>query len=152
MKISYLNGDFLAGPETYVLHGCNALGKMESGAAKSLRAKYPKAYDDYLTHRHDRGLRLGEVIVSEQNGVVIFNCITQQDYGRDESIQYVNYFALRNCIKTVDIYMGAVGIFCSGVPVAMPKIGCGLGNGDWGIVGKIIEEESNHFLPFVYIQ
>lgn len=145
MKIIYVNGDLMEAPETYILHGCNNRGVMGSGVAKAIRAKYPDAYKRYKD-RYDRwGLPLGGVIVARCEDKVIFNGITQDGYGRDGK-QYVDYQAIHFVMCTVNDYVE------EGWCVAMPKIGAGLGGGDWYIINEIIEECSTRFQPVVYVK
>lgn len=148
-KIIYKDGDFLEGPEKFVLHGCNSMGVMGSGAAKAVRAKYQSAYETYMDYYHDYGLHLGDFNRVTVDGVTIFNCITQEFYGRDPRVLYVDYGAVERCMVGINAYMRTfVGEF---EEIAMPAIGCGLGNGDWNIISQIIEEESKYFQPIVYI-
>lgn len=149
MKIIYKQGNFLEGPEKFILHGCNAQGVMGSGAAHAVRTKYPDAYQLYRSLYLDYGLKLGELQYSEQtNGVVVFNGITQYNYGRDPNTVYVDYDAVEEVIKELNVFVGEQYSYPN---VAMPKIGAGLGNGDWNIISAIIENNSPHFVPVVYV-
>lgn len=148
MKIIYKKGDLLQAPEKYILHGANAQGVMGSGVAKLIRAKWPSAYNVYKASEQHNGMRLGVVTYAEQDdGKVILNGITQEFYGRDGK-QYVDYDAVREVIQAVNwLVYGQCGEIDG---VAMPKIGSGLGGGDWGILSEIIELNSLYFQPVVY--
>lgn len=144
MKIEYRVGNILNSPCKHILHGCNAQGVMGSGIAKQIRDKYPKAFADYRD-AYERGeVYLGNVITSRQNdGVTIYNAISQETYGRNGV--HVSYDAL-----------GEIFWRLNGYPeleyeiLAMPKIGAGLGGGDWNIIADIIENKSKTYQPVVY--
>lgn len=142
MKIKYISGDALTGPESVLIHGCNNRGVMGSGIAKTIREKYPASYDFYKKCYQRDHLPLGSVYTWFNKPKTIIHCITQNGYGTDK--QYADYDAIRQCIIKVNR-------ICTTLDVAMPKIGAGLAGGDWTIIEKIIEEESTNFKPIVYV-
>lgn len=116
-----------------IIHGVNARGVMGSGVAKDIRIAFPEAFHKYLEAYSSGFLELGSIsFVTLANGVVVVNACTQNFYGYDGAM-YVNYDAVRNCLAAVKL------TFPEG-PYFLPKIGCGLGGGDWNVVSKIIEE------------
>ncbi len=144
MKIIYIQDDIMNCAENYILHGCNAQRVFGAGVALAIKKKYKHAYTAYMKGSHD----LGTVTYSKDiDGKIVFNCITQEFYGREIGKQYVSYEAIRKCIKRVDI-MFSEGFL--GRHVAMPLIGAGLGGGDWEVIKRIIEDNSNNFQPVVY--
>lgn len=146
MKIMYKTGNLLDATEPFILHGCNAQGKMNSGVAKAIRDKYPSAYNVYIASIPRGGMTLGRVTYAEQDdGHTILNGIIQEFYGYGGR-QYVSYEAIKEIIKGVDFLCQK----CDQRFVAMPKIGSGLGGGDWDVIAAIIEEESTHFQAVVY--
>lgn len=149
MDIIYRVGDCLEGPEPWVLHGCNAQGVMGSGVALAVKKKYPSAYATYLASAQQGGMRLGVVtFATQENGLCVFNGITQEYYGRDGK-RYVDYDAVTEVMAAMDYYAKEQGQDWP-IEVAMPKIGAGLGGGDWDTIAEIIEQGSNHFQPVVY--
>ena len=164
MKIRYETGDALKGPERFTCHGCNSRGVMGSGIALQVRTDYPEAYRAYINmwdalSDRSAGLPLGDTIwVKCRDGRTIINAITQRDFGRDKSIVYVSYDAIRKVIRTInaqaivskssDAARTAVGVIDA---VALPTIGAGLANGSWRIISEIIEEEAKDFEPVVYL-
>lgn len=121
--------------------------KMRSGIAALIREKYPKAYDDYVKEADDFGLKVGNIIVSDNKDRTIINAVTQQFYGRDPKIVYVSYEGMRSCIQKINQYAKDHEV----ISIAMPLIGAGLANGSWKIISQIIEEESTDFTPIVYL-
>lgn len=132
-------GNLVEVKEGIIVHGCNAQGKMASGVAKDIRAKFPQAYQKYMQAYEEKGLRVGQVVwalITEDPKLAVANGITQKFYGRNPSVRYVDYEGVRQVFRQV----GEVARRRA-LPVHYPKIGAGLGNGDWTIIEKIINEE-----------
>lgn len=153
MKIIYKKGNLITASENVIIHGCNNRGVMGSGVAREIRRKFPEAYFAYKNLFKDFGLELGEIIwiFNSHHGCRwIGNCITQDGYGKDGK-KYVCYDAIRKCMREINNSSHFKQSHVNGlVEIAMPKIGAGLGGGDWNIISEIIEEESLKFQPIVY--
>lgn len=120
-----------------VVHGCNSLGVMGSGIAKTVRNNFPAAYYEYVCKHDESGLALGEIIpVMVLPGRYIINAITQQYCGNDGR-RYVCYDAIRECFKRVAVFAKENNI----ESINYPLIGAALGGGDWNIISAIIDEE-----------
>lgn len=144
MNIIYKKGSVLDATEPFILHGCNAQGRMGSGVALAIREKWPEAYEAYRNTYLSVGLRMGTISSAKsKDGKYILNAITQDTYGHDKK-QYVCYDAIRTIMRNINFC-------CAGGFVAMPKIGAGLGGGDWNVIASIIEEESTRIHPVVYV-
>lgn len=146
--------------EDIMAHGCNSRGVMGAGVAKLIRDRYPRVFNEYKRFCGSIYCRPGRNVYTHENfsefpvghwgrpmrkdGYII-SCITQGSYGRSEK-QYVNYDALKECIQGIDEFCIEKDIN----RVAMPKIGAGLGGGDWNKISKIIEEYSSSFVPVIY--
>ena len=151
MQIEYRPGDLLKSDIRHIAHGCNAQGVMGSGIARQIKEQYPGAYAAYVRTQQISSYYLGQVIPWGSSERVVFNCITQEYYGRD-SIQYVSYDAVEACMMTLNAaFQGSAAVGEPLVQLGMPTIGCGLGGGDWGIVSAIIEKNATSFQPVVYI-
>lgn len=167
MKIIYKVGNLLKATEPVIAHGVNCQGKYGAGTALAIRKKYPLAYSNYLQqlelYNRINRLPLGTVSLSTQPDMkIIANCFTQEFYGFEKK-QYVSYKAIANCISVLDNFcknsqldddLAELFVKAFNHPitsVAFPKIGCSLGGGDWNIVSQIIEENSVHFQPVVYV-
>lgn len=144
--ITYIKGDLLSVKTGIIAHGCNAQGVMGSGVAKAVRAKYPDAYSSYRTfckNEEDKSRLVGRTSWYNPNHkLFIANCITQNFFGGDGAL-YVDYEGLAECMLHLN-YVNA------GLSIHMPKIGCGLGGGDWNVVSKIIEDKIKSVPVFVY--
>lgn len=119
-----------------IAHGSNCFCTMGSGIAKQIKREFPEAYRaDCNTFKGDLS-KLGacSCVRIKRNGInlIVVNAYTQFYYGTHE--QKVNYDAIRSCMKWIKENFG-------GKKIGIPKIGAGLGGGDWKIISKIIEEE-----------
>lgn len=145
MNIKYINGDVFTADCEHILHGCNAQGVMGSGVAKIVKEQYTDAYNFYIEYHAQYGLKLGDTQFVPANGKVIINAITQEFYGKDGKL-YVDYDAVAAAMKTVNRVLKLSGY----TQVAMPKIGSGLGGGNWDVIAYIIEQELADVEPIVY--
>jgi O-acetyl-ADP-ribose deacetylase (regulator of RNase III) len=172
MKIIYKKGDLFDAPEKVILHGCNAQGVMGAGVALGVRTRYPDAFREYEKHTDfckknkipTREL-VGNVVWAICPGKIVLNAISQNFYGRDPNTVYVSYLGVENIFKQTDSYFkwfaesGKVPEDVAGVlgevinlpyPIAMPRIGAGLANGDWKRISHIVEEQCTAIQPIVY--
>lgn len=120
-----------------IVHGCNAQGRMASGFAKELRARFPGAYDEYMKVHSSTGLSLGDNImyVDDTENVIICNSITQNRYGYDGK-KYVSYDGIDTCFEKLNEVLKQLG---SNVHVHFPLIGADLGGGNWNVISEIID-------------
>lgn len=134
--IQYKKGDLFTTPDRVIVHGCNSHGIMGSGVAKRVKELYPEAYEKYRDYCKEMDLRqgkryiLGKVIAAMSNNMLILNCITQMDYGNDGE-KYVSYDAIDTSMMTIARKHDLDNI-------SMPKIGAGLGGGNWNVIKEII--------------
>lgn len=131
----YKKGDLLNANEDVIAHGCNAQGVMGSGVAKAIRDKWPSVYDAYKETYKTKGLHLGDIIMCQAGDKLVANCITQEHYGRDGKV-YVDYDAISKCMEHLLKHCDEQGI----ESIAIPKIGAGLGGGDWLLIEGMIKE------------
>ena len=145
MKPTYVKGDLFETKETLIAHGCNAQGVMGAGVARIVREKYPSAYETYVLRKKKFGLKMGQVIFAKSGDRLIANCITQNKFGSDGK-RYVDYEAIRESMIQINAYCRVKKLKSFG----MPKIGAGLGGGDWNTIEKIIEETCVDTQAIVY--
>lgn len=147
MKIEYIKGDLFKTELEVIVHGCNAQGVMGSGIAKVVKQKYPEAFKEYRRKYEEGKLKLGSIVSVSYLDKVIVNAITQEFYGRDPNTRYVSYDAIASVFEKLEKNLPPYDIY----EVALPMIGAGLGNGNWNIIEKIIEESTSKLKPFVYV-
>ncbi len=138
MEYFIKQGDLFATTDQLIAHGVNCQGVMGSGVAKIIKERYPKAFEDYK-RALKCGKKLGDVEISELENIKIAHLFTQQNYGNDGA-RYVDYEAIRSCFKKLDYYCSRYHV----KTVSMPKIGAGLGGGDWPTIERILIREFNY--------
>lgn len=134
-----------------IVHGCNCHHAMNRGIAAELRKKYPEVYESDKLTKYGLKEKLGTIfpvyvhgyrkiidptlsIGSYENKFFIVNAYTQFYYARFPGEIVVSYNAIRSCFAKIKQHF-------SNKRIAYPKIGCGLGGGNWEIVSRIIDEE-----------
>lgn len=139
-----VKGDLLdlaeAGKFTIIMHGCNCHNTMGSGIARSIRERYPQAYEaDCLTVAGDK-TKLGTITVSlADNKVgskfVIVNAYTQYNFNKGGVLNDVfEYDAFQNILNGFARDAG------QNMHVGLPYIGMGLAGGNKTRIMGIIEE------------
>lgn len=127
---------------TIIAHSCNDLGVFGAGFVVALGKRYPLAKSSYLEWASNKKFenipfQLGEVQfvnVSQDPVLWVANMIGQKGIGFKKGPP-VRYEALHEGL-------GKVAKFAKNInaEVVMPRIGSGLGGGDWSIVEKLIEQ------------
>jgi O-acetyl-ADP-ribose deacetylase (regulator of RNase III) len=135
-----VKGDLLklakAGSFDIIVHGCKCFCTMGAGIAKEIAMNFPEAYQvDRKTVKGDRA-KLGTCSVAKvqtaSSNFTVINAYTQYDYrGSGDKI---DYGAVRSCMRWISDNYGYARI-------GLPKIGAGLGGGDWSKILAIIKEE-----------
>lgn len=146
MKI--IKGDLIQfaqeGKFDVIVHGCNCFCQMDAGIAKTIKEKFPEAYEvDCMTQEGDKN-KLGTistaVVCRGVKELVIVNAYTQ--YHWSSYVRQVDYAAVRDAFKQIKNSF-------SGRRIGYPKIGAGLAGGDWRVISPIIDEElagEEHYL------
>jgi len=155
-----------------IAHGVNCAGGFGSGLAGQIAKKYPKVKQEYLKKYNEGqeiyqpyGWMLGDIQPVEvqvpyecrydnqgkstdikYTTKYIINCATQREYGSDGT-EYVNYDAIRDCMYAVKEFWESK----LGGGIAIPKIGSGLGGGDWEQIEDIILTVFEHENISVYV-
>lgn len=142
--IKYIKGNLLNAEQNLIIHQCNAMGVMGSGVAKAIRDKHPQAYIDYINYFEliPKRKRVGMVqytIVNDSRTVA--NLIGEYHYLPRGEL-HTDYDALRAGFNAIKEYTRE--------DIAMPKIGCGLGGGDWNVVSALIEEVFDDRDVYIY--
>lgn len=136
MITRYIVGDITETELKYIAHGCNCQNKMGSGVAKALYTKFPEVkrrYHDACAFFVNDFNMLGQVsTASVGNGIYVFNCYTQLNFGYDGK-KYVNYGAVAKCFERLAKEL-------EGKTIAIPKIGCGLAGGNWTFMEQLIND------------
>lgn len=136
-------GDLFSTTDSIIAHGCNNQGVMGAGVAKIIATRWPKAFNDYVAalngkmHRiHGPFPPLGWNNYSDVGDRIIVNMITQTLGNMDRP---VSYDAIDTCFADLFSWMQGMGL-CM---VSIPKIGAGLGGGDWNVIEAIIRSQES---------
>lgn len=128
----------LKGEFDIIVHGANCQHTMGSGVAKAIREAFPEAYEADLATPNGRS-KLGTISVAEvtRNGhaFLVVNAYTQDHFGTDR--RHVDYIAVMSAMSAVKDLAEEM----HPVRIGYPKIGAGLGGGDWAVISAIIDEE-----------
>lgn len=138
MAIIDIKGDIFKTECDVIAHGVNCRGGFNSGIAGQIKKLYPKVREEYLKYHENVGWVLGDVQLVGVDNKVIVNCATQDDYGRENKL-YADYNAIERVCRKLRFYC-----LSNNKTLALPRIGCGLANGDWqvvkGIYSKVFDE------------
>jgi O-acetyl-ADP-ribose deacetylase (regulator of RNase III) len=143
-----VQGDLLEAKEEIIAHGCNCQGVMGSGVAKVIKEKWPEAFERYVDDLSNFSTKLGDAtIVFTEEGKCVFNLLTQNNYGTVDRM--VNYAALITSLQfAIVLYHIETGKNVTSI--AIPKIGAGLGGGNWEIIHQLLEDfEKMYNVEFV---
>jgi O-acetyl-ADP-ribose deacetylase (regulator of RNase III) len=126
----------LQGKFDVIVHGCNCFCTMGAGVALLIQQEFPEAYAaDLVTIKGDRN-KLGTysqaTVMRKGHEITILNGYTQFHY-QGESV-LADYEAIRLLFKMVKKNF-------AGKRIAYPKIGSGLGKGNWDQIEEIINTE-----------
>lgn len=145
MTITYQQGDATrpVGDGTRIIaHICNDVGAWGSGfvVALSRRSPLPEmAYRIWFKNpeHYSEPFALGSVQLAgfDTHNVLVANMIAQRGVRHHPAAPpAVDYAALHRCLHR----LGAQAVKRDCFSVHMPRIGCGLGGGDWGAVETLI--------------
>lgn len=150
MPVIYRVGDLLSSGEEIIAHGVNTEGVMGAGIALAIRNRWPSVFDDYRRAHAEGKLRLGLSMMSmtegENSPLGVINMVTQK-LGEEPMLgngMPVSYDAINCCFRTIERNPTMLR-------VAIPKIGAGLGGGDWNVIHHIIAAACPTTTVVVYV-
>lgn len=145
--IKYVKGDLLNAEQNIIVHQVNCRGVMGSGVAKAIRDKYPEAYRRYLQmYRASLDSKFSDPLLGQAQLITIDDKTIVNLFGQD------NYLPRGTTQTSYDALVIGFNEIKSSTKedLAMPKIGCGLGGGDWKIVSAIIESVFDDRDVYIY--
>lgn len=123
-----LNGEF-----DVIVHGCNCKRTMGAGIARTIRDMFPQAYNiDMKTGDSKEKLGIISAAIAHGHEGHIFTIVN--GYTQEHPRPPVCTDAIRSVFEIVKKRF-------AGQRIGYPKIGAGLGGGDWNEISKIINEE-----------
>lgn len=136
MAINEVRGDLFTAEVDAIAHGCNTVGLMGSGIAKTFHERHPQMYSDYK-RLCDLGIfATGSVFYYKvKEGAypykAVLNLGTQELPGADAKTAHI-----AECFRRM-LRHEAMRTY----HVAIPAIGCGIGGLHWSHVKQVIEQE-----------
>ena len=134
--INYIKDDVFKSKDQILIHGCNCFCVMGAGVALKVKQNYPRAYQVDQDTVSGQPSKLGDYSWSMQNHIyyphitiIVINAYTQ--FGYSNKSQSVDYDAIRTVMSSINQNFPDESI-------SMPKIGAGLGGGDWDKISNII--------------
>jgi len=142
MIVNVIKGNLIEEFKNYkykaIIQGCNCFNTMGSGIAISLRKEFSGVYQadtDFCKDVTNPVDRLGTYSYCYTKYGIIINLYTQFKYGTDK--RHVSYDAIADGFEKLN----SIKLFHNKERlIGIPKIGAGLGGGNWNIIYKIIDE------------
>jgi O-acetyl-ADP-ribose deacetylase (regulator of RNase III) len=133
MSLTFVSkGDIFASKSQALANAVNCVGVMGGGLALLFARRFPLMNQDYKAYCAAKKLRPGGIhVYLLDDNRYIFNVATKDDFTRDSQYEWIV-----DGLKNIAIEANRHGI----TSVAVPALGCGLGNLSWDRVKKIIEE------------
>lgn len=147
MPVQVCSGDLFQDPAEVWVNAVNCVGVMGAGIAKAFKAKFPLYYLDYYTKCQDGLLHVGTVdyyalplsnVAPPPLFIVSFPTMLNPGEATQESELIAG---LKSLTKFCDHY--------SVNHVALPALGCGIGDFDFNRLHELVEEafvEQAHFI------
>ncbi|EPL0393371.1 Appr-1-p processing protein [Enterobacter ludwigii] len=140
-RIKYLSGNAVEplNKSTVIAHIVNNKGKWGRGFVLSLSNKYPVSKKYYLRNFEQNSVpELGSVdffMVDDPKRIFIANMFAQDGIKKNfsDKNQYVCYESLDICLAKLCDYA-----LVNRLSIQMPRIGAGLGGGDWSVIESLI--------------
>jgi len=126
--ISYVRGNILDSECRVIAHGCNCLGVMGKGVAKSIVARYPEVFPPYKRACQNYTFRPGKIqTIKCHDDRIIINCATQVSIARHKGEVVADKQNISMCLSKIFKTLRKWGE----PTLAIPKIGSGLGGLSW---------------------
>ena len=138
-----INGDV-----DVIIHQCNCFVNMGSGIAPQIKHAFPAAWQADQTTVKGSKDKLGTFSYGIEGNLLIFNAYGQYGYWKqaDNKIN-TDYRALESALSAIAEFLSSN---CPDAKIGLPKIGCGLGGGDWTVVSQIIDRTLGKFNVTVF--
>ena len=135
-NMKFVIGDLTEATEKVIAHGCNCQGAMGAGVAKAIKKQFPKAYKKYKKACNNSSDLLGTIQTVQVGNKTIANIFTQEYYGKlHKKFDYDNFEKAMRELMSKFI----------GHSIAIPRIGTGLGKGNWDKIRLILEHIEKKF-------
>lgn len=142
--ITIKKGNILDCTENIIVHQVNVQGIMGGGVARQLANQFKGLEKFYSEHcrklDNDYEMLNGTTLIYKENNKIICNIFSQK------SNFNTDYKAMKKCLKYTKLWASN-----NNLTICIPYgIGCGIANGDWDKIYKIIEEVFNNYDIILY--
>lgn len=131
MAVRFLKGNIFESQAQWLINPVNCKGVMGAGLAKEFKKRFGVNYEAYFNYCKYGNLKPGELYITHSDcGTTIVNFPTKDDWRDASKIEYIcdGLDALKFELVTHGVRS-----------VAIPALGCGLGNLDWRAVKHEIQ-------------
>lgn len=147
MPYEFLKADLFISPGPILAHGCNAMGTMGAGIAKTVKTRFPNVYSTYRDAYEDVGLNPGDIVPAymletEDDPRIMLNLITQIEPGRNAQFEY-----LLTAMQSAVDYCAKLGE----EHLSIPAIGCGIGGLDILDLDQVLYELESDVMVHVFV-
>lgn len=133
-NVYIINDSIFNSPEQFIIcHQVNPYGKMGKGIALEIKRRFPRVYKEYKKYCESNSINYlyGRSLIVLDNGRYVANLFGQYGWTTD-------YDFLKRALIDLKMQKDTMKI---AMPIAVPYgMSCGLANGDWKIVSRIIDE------------
>lgn len=120
----------------YIAHVCNNIGAWGAGFVLAISNRWSAPEKHYLNLKPSER-KLGNThFIQVESDIIVVNMIAQNGLRTTTNPTPLDYYSLAVCLETM--YNKAL---IENATVHMPKIGSGLGGGDWNKIENIIKEK-----------
>ena len=133
--IHYQNGDIFKSDVEAIVNPVNCVGIMGKGLALQFKNMFPENFKAYKKACDNKHVVIGKMFMfyngKRNNPKFIINFPTKRHWKENSQLQDIK-IGLNDLLHNLNYY--------NIKSIAMPALGCGLGNLDWKTVRSIIEE------------
>lgn len=140
--IKYIQGDLFHSPAHVLVNTVNTDGVMGKGIALGFKNKYPDMFKKYQKFCANNMLDIGTLWIYNAGPKWVLNFPTKKHWRNKSEYEYIE----KGLKKFVETYQEK-GI----TSIAFPKLGCGNGGLDWGIVKGLMEKYMRNLPIDIYI-
>lgn len=148
MPINYLLGDATEpqgeGPHA-IIHINNDLGAWGGGFVLAISEKWIEPELAYRKRNKEGNLRLGDIqVIPVEDTIVVVNMVAQDGFPDGERECAVDYEILGDCLYQITKRLPPEYV------INLPRIGTGIGGGDWNVIESILVDELKGYTINVY--
>ena len=127
--IRYITGDIFKSQAQAITNTVNLRGVMGKGLALKFKDTFPGLFESYVTDVVEKKIAIGVPTIWKGKERWVINFPTKDDWRKPSTYEYIEA-GLRGLRTKLDEW--AV------LSLALPALGCGLGNLDWNVVRPMI--------------